>query len=96
MLGRIDRGRHACIDVKRMRVSQVSPRGSEASRECGMKEGGRLEAAWFAQESKHFFVWLECRVQSCIIAKMQRMEKSQGPSQKSLFSPGIHQNALRR
>lgn len=61
-----------------------------------MKEGERLEAVWFAQESKHFFVWLESRVQSCIIAKMQRMEKRQGPSQKSLFSPGIHQNALRR
>lgn len=54
MWGRIDRGRHAWTDVKRMCVSQVSLRGSDASRECGMKEGERLEAASFAQESKHF------------------------------------------
>lgn len=51
-----------CVFPKCFPKGQILP-----SREGEMKE--RFEAAWFAQESKHCFVWLECREQRCPIVR---------------------------
>lgn len=83
-LGRIDRGRHACIDVKRMRVSQVSPEGQRLLESVGWKREEDLKQPVLLRNLNIFLCGWSVEYRVVLLSRCKEWRKDKGHL-KSLF-----------